>query len=664
MFILNNISIRAKLFLIFIIPSLALLTLIVMSVNQKLDTLGKAQVLKSGLELSVNISSLVHEIQKERGLSAGFLSSKGTKLVSALERQRKSTDAKRIEMKEKMQSVDLEVLPTEYVSYLKNALSVYNSIQSVRTNIDALTMSKKKAIRYYTNMNSNFLDSISVLAVSASKEKVVKDLNAYVNFLYSKERAGIERAVGTGIYVSGSASIKDTVRLRGLIAEQKSFLKSFSVLANESSKDYVKKTLTGDAVNEVQRMREIIFNGNDISGSGVTGSHWFNTITKKINILKKIEDEFSVNLIAGIDSINEKARSSLVFTIVINGIVLALAIILGFIISQYILGALKEMSRVANELSSGNLTDNIKVLSNDEVGQTAQAMNNFIDSVQDTIGTAKSDSDENVAISHELSTTANNVGRSVEDSVVIINETTMKADRIRDEIDTSISDAKESKEDILSANNTLIEAKNDIVDLSVKVQSSVEQEIELAHKMEDVARDAGEVKKVLEVIGDIADQTNLLALNAAIEAARAGEHGRGFAVVADEVRKLAERTQKSLSEINATINVIVQSINDLSTQMSAAASEEEALAIKAREVESKIIDTTLIVEKAVDASDKTVEDFLSTGNNIKEIVSKIDEINTISGSNARNVEEIAAAADHLNAMTQGLHSKLERFKTE
>jgi methyl-accepting chemotaxis protein len=100
-----------------------------------------------------------------------------------------------------------------------------------------------------------------------------------------------------------------------------------------------------------------------------------------------------------------------------------------------------------------------------------------------------------------------------------------------------------------------------------RIQRVANKEHELSDNLQTLAGNAQETKQILTTIGDIADQTNLLALNAAIEAARAGEHGRGFAVVADEVRKLAERTQKSLAETAATINILIQAINDNSESL-------------------------------------------------------------------------------------------------
>ncbi len=116
-------------------------------------------------------------------------------------------------------------------------------------------------------------------------------------------------------------------------------------------------------------------------------------------------------------------------------------------------------------------------------------------------------------------------------------------------------------------NRTFNELDTTVVMLTDKIEEASHKENELAYSLSELTESAENVKTVLTVIGDIADQTNLLALNAAIEAARAGEHGRGFAVVADEVRKLAERTQKSLAETHASINIVVQAINDSSERM-------------------------------------------------------------------------------------------------
>lgn len=142
-----------------------------------------------------------------------------------------------------------------------------------------------------------------------------------------------------------------------------------------------------------------------------------------------------------------------------------------------------------------------------------------------------------------------------------------KLDIITHQSDNNLKFSNEVLESLNSVSNQISESVTKMITLENQIRHTHEGEIAVSENLHSLTANAEDIKNILNIISDISDKTNLLALNAAIEAARAGEHGRGFAVVADEVRKLAENTQRALTEINASVNVIVQSISDASTSV-------------------------------------------------------------------------------------------------
>lgn len=359
----------------------------------------------------------------------------------------------------------------------------------------------------------------------------------------------------------------------------------------------------------------------------------------------------------------EKATMSI--SVICIGIVI-ISIILGMWVIKNIINKLKLIENSARALNSGDgdLTKKLNISGNDEIKVVGDLIDTFIEKVREIISNAKQTAVENASVAEELSSTSLQIGKRAEEEASVVAQTTTDTQSVAIQMNEASTQAQQVKEITTNAQQSLYIAQNLMNKTIEQLNQTAQTESNINDKLNHLSNDATQVKLVLDVIGDIADQTNLLALNAAIEAARAGEHGRGFAVVADEVRKLAERTQKSLIETNATVNVIVQSIGDISGEMNSNVKQIYELSEFSNQVTTQANIAVEMLNKSVEETEKVV---LGANSNAKlisnEVMNKISAINELSSSNARSVEEIASAAEHLSKLAGNLSDTLSQFKT-
>ena len=363
------------------------------------------------------------------------------------------------------------------------------------------------------------------------------------------------------------------------------------------------------------------------------------------------------------DTSIENTNKILIIALLIIGVLFSIVASIFFI--REIFNPLATLKNRISALSRGDkdLTRRLEHVEGNEFGDTAKEVNSFVETIQETVESVKILSKDNAQIANEIQTSAQAIRQGTQEEQVIVHETTLKSKSIKGLLDEAIQAAQQTQETVEGASAELDNAQCSLQKLSSEVALFVEIENELSQELLELKSDADQVKDVLSVIKDIAEQTNLLALNAAIEAARAGEHGRGFAVVADEVRKLAERTQRSLTEIDISIGTIVQAINNTSDKIQNNAVSIQNLASISVDVETKIQTTAQAIEHSSKAAKESREDSIKMSKDIDVIIEDINKVNQLSTTNDKSIQCIDNELQKLVDVASSLSKTIDEFKS-
>nr|WP_116827569.1 methyl-accepting chemotaxis protein [Pseudomonas syringae] len=359
----------------------------------------------------------------------------------------------------------------------------------------------------------------------------------------------------------------------------------------------------------------------------------------------------------------DRLQSTSVFMLT-AGVVIAfvVAIMLGILITRMITGPLRSAIEVAQRIASGDLTQSVSSTRGDEAGQLLNAIGTMQGNLKRTIQEISSASDQLASAAEELGAVTEESTRGltrqndeIQQAATAVNEMTAAVEEVAR---NAVSTSEESKSLATDAANGRGQVDNTVKGIGTMVSEITES----TGSVTTLAGHVRDISKVLEVIRSIAEQTNLLALNAAIEAARAGEQGRGFAVVADEVRALAHRTQASTVEIEGMIGTVQSGADGAVAAMSkslATATNTQELAQRAGSALEKITSGVGMINERNMVIASASEEQAQVA---REVDRNLVNIQELSAQSAAGANQTSASSQELSRLATSFNTMVAQFK--
>lgn len=279
---------------------------------QKLDELSKIQ---NATKLAVKISALVHNTQRERGASVGYISSVGDNFISQLKDIRKDTDKTQEELKNYYNRFDFTNYPQEMQNKASIAINILNKLKAQRKAIQEISTTRQKAQEYYSILNSFLIDSIDYIAKISSNKSISKQLYAFSSFLNLKEQVGIERLLLTAAFTKNYFPEDDYKYFIDVVNNENIYLNNFLFMASAKNIVFYKDTLKSKEVQKAKQMIKTAIMHKE-GGFNIEAAYWFKIITAKVNLLKKVENHLSEDILANVSALQKEVKYAFIFSLI------------------------------------------------------------------------------------------------------------------------------------------------------------------------------------------------------------------------------------------------------------------------------------------------------------------------------------------------------------